>query len=463
MNTIDRVPILSSIVNSGVSHDYPYDFKRQIVLINQVSLMFSVVAIPYFFIFYWLGLRWMAVSVVPFVVGFLMAIVFNSFRLHYFSKWNLVMVSNLALLFYDTMLGYQSGINFIFFSLVIIPFVLFKPHEKLELYFGFFLPVCLTLVSNVLGYYGHTGVIPLTSDYLWLIRGTITVVTFVMLVFSVRFYYNANHRIAHSLEVALNDLRLSNTQLSNTNASLSDAVNELQKSANVIQSLTQQAVLGAIIRGIVHEVKSPLTSIRAICSLILTDNSLTPSVHADVEKVLSHTRHLSDLTKTLLADSGSIVWMDSPIDLKKLIGQVLGLVENEGFIRQIRIDQFIPDDIPVVKGAAAYISQALINLLVNAIRFSPDNSVIEVRVTLEPEWVVIYVRDFGSGISPEIHNSLFNEGVTTSAPGSSNVGLGLYFVKRVLDAHNGVIKIHDTSADGTTFAMYLPVDRGSSA
>ena len=99
----------------------------------------------------------------------------------------------------------------------------------------------------------------------------------------------------------------------------------------------------------------------------------------------------------------------------------------------------------------------------NAIRFSPDNSVIEVRVTLEPEWVVIYVRDFGSGISPEIHNSLFNEGVTTSAPGSSNVGLGLYFVKHVLDAHNGVIKIHDTSADGTTFAMYLPVDRGSSA
>jgi signal transduction histidine kinase len=172
---------------------------------------------------------------------------------------------------------------------------------------------------------------------------------------------------------------------------------------------------------------------------------------------MEYIKHLGELVRNLLANSGSVMWTDSSLDLGRVIDQVLRLSDNEGFIRHIHFEKFIPENLPVVKGSPAYIFQALLNLLLNALRFSPDNSKIRVTVKIEAPWINIYVSDSGPGVNPSVKETLFEQGTTTAGPGDPNAGLGLYFVKRVMDAHNGFVCVHDSSEQGTTFVMGLPI------
>jgi signal transduction histidine kinase len=98
-----------------------------------------------------------------------------------------------------------------------------------------------------------------------------------------------------------------------------------------------------------------------------------------------------------------------------------------------------------------------LNLLINALRFSPENTSIIVSIRVDNKWVKIQVSDQGPGVSESIRTTLFHSGITTSQPGGTNVGLGLHFVQRVADAHGGKIELIDTGDHGSTFELSLPI------
>lgn len=409
---------------------------------------------PYLFIFLFFGLLKSAVVMLALFCTALFSAYLSKVNYRSLSSFILIGGVSSILFVYSILLGQAAGAPLIFFPMVALPVVLYESTQRMLIFTGCMIPVVYRFLLEVIQHtrpeflikYGESVSKNAVSIIYEVAIGTAFLFTF----YFVYHYFLEAAASKKSLQTALLQQKLNNDKLLT-------AYTDLEKSNALINSLAHKATLGALIRGIVHEVKGPLTAIRACCSLILMEDNLTTSVKVRVNNMLAYIKNLGELVRTLLADSGSVMWMESSLDVGGVVDQILRLADNEGFVRNIHFEKSIPSDLPAVKGSPAYISQALLNLLLNALRFSPDGSQIRVAVKVEDPWVNIYVSDSGPGINPDIKDTLFKQGTTTATPGDSNLGLGLYFVKRVMDAHNGIVAVHDSSERGTTFVMGLPI------
>ena len=104
--------------------------------------------------------------------------------------------------------------------------------------------------------------------------------------------------------------------------------------------------------------------------------------------------------------------------------------------------------------------QVIVNLIVNAIKFSPERSTITVTTDREPKYVRIEVSDQGPGIKPEEAThifELFGQGVTPSERPNSGIGIGLHLVKRITELHGGHVGVNSTPGEGSRFWVRLPL------
>ncbi len=436
------------------------DEEAKIVLTNQICLVLILAASPYFFVFGHFGAKFLSLIILPIVLILLMAFFCNSRGWFFIAKLIVISVPSVGSIFYASALGIGAGIQNLFMAMITVPFVVFEFKKEKQIAIGLAIPFVSYLFLELSGY-GVATRLALPLEVLTLLRITIAGVTSFITLTTIGFYFYQNKKSKLDIEVAHQSLQNSHLEVIRSNTKLTSTLEDLTKSNALVQSLAQQATLGAIIRGITHEVKGPLTAIQACCSVILLSHNPSPEIKENVEDMLECIVHLGELTKTLLADSGAVVWADSPLNLYRIIDQVIKLVDNEAFTNKIVIEKEIPHEFPMVKGSAAYVSQAILNLLLNALQYTPRNGKIRVWIGIEEDYVKIYVRDSGPGIDPLVKETLFEQGVTTAKPGSSNVGLGLHFVKRVMDAHKGFISVHESSEKGTTFMMVLPIEKES--
>ncbi len=423
----------------------------------RISMLLSSIGFVYT-LFFALILN-LKLAIPGFLIGGSLAI--SSWLIH--KKWNslgkfwVIFCTNTAVFYYSQVLGREAGIYYFFFACSVLPFVLFSIKEKRSLILGIGVSVLGFLgcaAINIQRYFPHEY---LPHKTLQILNGLTGIMSFVIVCIAISAYATSVEYIIDRLIRAASSIQESHQDLEKANTKLTSTLNELTKSNALIQSLAQQASLGAIIRGIAHEIKGPLTSFRACCSMILMSHNPEPEIKEHIEGMLAHVKHLGELSKTLLADSSAVARSDAPMDLRLAIEQVIKLIDNEAFINNIHIERDLPSQFPVVIGSAAYVSQAILNLMLNALQYTPRNGKIKVWVTIEETWVKIYISDSGCGIDPQVKDTLFEQGVTTATPGGINVGLGLHFVKRVVDAHKGTIRVHETLEEGTTFVMALPI------
>jgi signal transduction histidine kinase len=115
----------------------------------------------------------------------------------------------------------------------------------------------------------------------------------------------------------------------------------------------------------------------------------------------------------------------------------------------------VEDDLPPIRGYTSEINQIWMNLIDNAIDASPADGQVTVSARLVGADVIVHVEDNGSGIPPEIKESIFDPFVTTK-PVGEGTGLGLDIVRRVVDWHNGEIHV-DSEPGRTEFRVRLPI------
>ena len=143
-----------------------------------------------------------------------------------------------------------------------------------------------------------------------------------------------------------------------------------------------------------------------------------------------------------------------PVEIPKILTHVCELLRPEAAAREIEIAARVEDALPPVMADPVRLTQALLNLVINAIQAVERKGRVEVNAALADRVVCVAVSDNGPGIPPEKLASIFDPYFTTKAEGS---GLGLWIAQQIVTAHGGSLQAQNGPAGGAVLTMRLPL------
>lgn len=217
-----------------------------------------------------------------------------------------------------------------------------------------------------------------------------------------------------------------------------------------------------------HELKTPITTIRGQAQLMLrriakksTDN--LDGVETTLERINEQTGRLTMLIDELL-DVSSMRAGKAHLNLRSCdVGELCReVIEDQRLLSSRKIALTVPEDPLIIQVDVDRLSQVLLNLVSNAIKYSPEHSAIEVEVSMkqEEQHICISVRDHGHGIPKDQQEHIFDTFYRTPDAQSSakrGLGLGLAITKDIVERHNGRIWVDSEQGKGSTFTVELPL------
>ncbi|HLO32864.1 MAG TPA: HAMP domain-containing sensor histidine kinase [Anaerolineales bacterium] len=238
-----------------------------------------------------------------------------------------------------------------------------------------------------------------------------------------------------------------------------------RKAKQVIEQSLQESEQGRqrFIRRLDHEIKNPLTGLRAaLVNLQETHNSeereqASENANRAVERL---TRLLNDLRKLSDLEERSIE--RSPVDIPELLGDVVEAVRTIPLYQGRNVNLLItkvPAPLPSVTGDRDLLGLAVYNLVENALKFTSANDSVEVRALEDGKAILVEVADSGAGIPADELSRIFEELYRGSnARGTEGSGLGLALVNRIVLLHGGQIEVRSrqNGPRGTVFTLRLP-------
>jgi two-component system NtrC family sensor kinase len=223
----------------------------------------------------------------------------------------------------------------------------------------------------------------------------------------------------------------------------------------------KQASVGKLAAGVAHEINNPLTAVLTFTHLILRRKSLPEDVREDLETVTLQTERVRNIVKGLLNFSRQTRLDPEPINLNRLMGDCLSLMENNALIRGVSLNFERKESLPMVTLDRNHFQSVVVNMIINALDATKPGGQIHIhfrsatfmgRVGME-----IVIRDTGSGIEPEHLDKLFDPFFTTKEVGKGT-GLGLAVSAGIVERHGGSISVQSKVGEGSTFAIWLPVE-----
>lgn len=218
-----------------------------------------------------------------------------------------------------------------------------------------------------------------------------------------------------------------------------------------------------LIQNVSHELRTPLTFVKGYVQLLLDEElgPLTESQRKSLDVVARKTDHLARLvTDIVTLETVSRETLDiKPIDLGQLARMALEGCRPAASKASIVLQEDIPAGPSYALADWSRISEVFDNLLVNAIKFSPDGGTITVRVKEEGDWLRVEVSDTGIGIPTDKIHRIFDRFYQVDGSPRrrfGGAGLGLAIVKRIIESHNGQVGAESEPGEGSTFYFTLP-------
>jgi PAS domain S-box-containing protein len=255
-----------------------------------------------------------------------------------------------------------------------------------------------------------------------------------------------------------------------TYAPLFDAQGQLRNTILNVRDITKfraaEEAKSTFVSVISHELKTPVSLIKGYASTLRRDDAQWDrgTVQNGLQVIEEEADHLAELIENLLdvtrLQAGMLRMQMGPVALDKLAGRLIEKFHTQSPDHTFQAN--FSSRFPIVLGDEQRLTQALSNLLSNAIKYSPNGGKITISGQVVDGQVQISVSDQGIGFSPELQRRIFDRfyrvdnALTRETQG---VGLGLYIVRSIIEAHGGRIWAESEPGHGATFHFALPISK----
>jgi signal transduction histidine kinase len=290
--------------------------------------------------------------------------------------------------------------------------------------------------------------------------------------------------LAGQLKRAGQELRVLNAALKANEGVLetriADRTRQLEESQAQVLHQEKMAAFGLLAAGIAHEVGNPLTAISSVVQ-VLDRRELDGYTREKLGLVNGQLARIQAILRELVTFSRPASQERGRVSVREVVDEALGIAKfyKGGKNRQITAE--VPADLPPLVGVRDQLVQVVFNLVLNAIDATGKGGRIAVRASLKSpspesrviqpgsdlglgtrglETVELEVSDDGSGIEPAVLPQLFRPYFTTKRQGT---GLGLFVIRRIVEAHGGTVGVTSTVTQGTTFTVTLPTSDGQAS
>ncbi len=212
-----------------------------------------------------------------------------------------------------------------------------------------------------------------------------------------------------------------------------------------------------------HELKTPLTSMTGYLQILerqQKDELNRNFVRKTIEKAGKLIALVSDLLDISKIEAGKLQLNKEPFDIRPLVDEAIELIQLSTTTHRISLETDI--ECFLIEGDKQRIEQVIVNLLTNAVKYSPASDAVYVFLQKTDSGIRIGVRDTGIGIPKEKIANIFSRfyRVEGLSPHMSGLGIGLYITREIVERHHGKIWVESTEGAGSTFWFSLPVISG---
>lgn len=230
--------------------------------------------------------------------------------------------------------------------------------------------------------------------------------------------------------------------------------------AQILQA--RETLERALLNSISHDLRTPLVTVTGVLSSLRDEGAqfseqvrheLLDTAAGEAERLNRFVGNLLDMTRI---EAGAIRLNRELCDLQDLVGCAMAAVKQRVGSRAILIK--LPDDLPMVPMDLVLMTQVLVNLLDNALKYSPLEGRIEISARLERDWIVLEIADQGPGVPEQDLKRVFDKFYRIPVPeGVAGTGLGLSICKGIVEAHNGTIRAINKANGGLLMVIRLPL------
>ena len=235
---------------------------------------------------------------------------------------------------------------------------------------------------------------------------------------------------------------------------------------DVRRELRLAALRSQFVSSVSHELRTPLAAIRMFAETLRMGRASGPAAETEyLDTIVNESERLTRLLDNVLdfskIERGERIYRCRPVSLAEVVRAAARTLHyplsNQGFKLQVEIDK----NLPPVSADVDAIEQAILNLLTNAMKYSPERREIELRLLRRDGDAVIQITDHGIGIPAGEQARIFQKFYRVPTPGNHQVpgtGLGLTLVDHIVKAHGGRVELESSPGRGSTFSIVLPLE-----
>jgi cell cycle sensor histidine kinase DivJ len=245
---------------------------------------------------------------------------------------------------------------------------------------------------------------------------------------------------------------------------------EQQREQARLEAQRASELKGRFLATVSHELRTPLNAIIGFSEMLATEGLVAPgsAQQRDYAKIIqSSGAHLLEIVNALLdsskIESGAMTIERDIVDMGRLVGECCDLLAMRCQSKSVKLERVIADGLPHIMADRRAIKQVVINLLSNALKFTPENGRITVALVRDKDVLDISISDTGIGIAAEDLPNLgmpFFQARSAYDRSHEGTGLGLSVVRGLVGLHGGEMSIESAPGEGTRVAIRLPISAG---